>query len=204
MTSSDAPTAGHQAPADGQPVLREPDLRLSLPEAGITDGDVLLRMPIANDVDVLIPAFTDPELREAGNLPDFSRAQMLEMLPHLPALAARGRLLPMIAVDARDGKIVGGGTLHHFDAERSIIEIGYWVLPDARRRRFGTRIARLLAEHAFALGIERVAAYVNVGNLASERVLELAGFTREGVVRSMPVPSGARVDKTLFSLLAGE
>jgi RimJ/RimL family protein N-acetyltransferase len=66
------------------------------------------------------------------------------------------------------------------------------------------RIARLLAEHAFALGIERVAAYVNVGNLASERVLELAGFTREGVVRSMPVPSGARVDKTLFSLLAGE
>jgi RimJ/RimL family protein N-acetyltransferase len=146
----------------------------------------------------------EPELREAGNRPDFSRAQMLEMLPQPPALAARGRLLPTIAVDARDGGLVGGGTLHHLDAERSIIEIGYWVLPHARRRRFATRIARLLAEHAFALGIDRVAAYVNVGNLASERVLELAGFTREGVVRSMPVPSGARVDKTLSSLLAGE
>ena len=41
-----------------------------------------------------------------------------------------------------------------------------------------------LAEHAFSLGIERVAAYVNVGNTASERVLERAGFTREGVVRA--------------------
>ena len=204
MTSSEVPSTGHETPTDGLPILREPELRLSLPKAGITDGEVLLRMPIENDIDGLISAFTDAELREAGNLPDLSRAQMLGMLPHLPALAARGRLLPMMAVDARGGQVMGGGTLHHLDAERLIIEIGYWVLPRARRRRFGTRIARLLAEHAFTLGIERVAAYVNVGNLASERVLELAGFTREGVVRSMPVPSGARVDKTLFSLLAGE
>jgi RimJ/RimL family protein N-acetyltransferase len=43
---------------------------------------------------------------------------------------------------------------------------------------------------------------VNVGNTASERVLERAGFTREGVVRSKP--DGRRVDKTLFSLLPGE
>ena len=49
----------------------------------------------------------------------------------------------------------------------------------------------------------RVAAYVNVGNVASERVLERAGFVREGVVRSMPVPSGARIDKTLFSRSVG-
>ena len=49
--------------------------------------------------------------------------------------------------------------------------------------------------------MERVAAYVNVGNRASERVLERAGFTREGVIRSMPKPDGRRVDKTLFSLL---
>ena len=75
------------------------------------------------------------------------------------------------------------------------------MLPAARRRGHATRIARLLAEHAFSLGVVRVAAYVNVGNRASERVLERAGFAREGVVRSMPVPSGARIDKTLFSCL---
>jgi RimJ/RimL family protein N-acetyltransferase len=179
-------------------------LPLSLPGTGITDGAVLLRMPVVEDVDALLPSFADPELREAGNLPDFDRGQMLAMLPQLPALAASGRLLPLIAIDPRPGECVGGGTLHHLDAERSIIEIGYWVLPHARRRGIATRLARLLAEHAFSLGVVRVAAYVNVGNVASERVLERAGFAREGVVRSMPVPSGARIDKTLFSLLAGE
>jgi RimJ/RimL family protein N-acetyltransferase len=78
------------------------------------------------------------------------------------------------------------------------------VLPYARRRGIATTIARLLAEHAFSIGIERVAAYVNVGNTASEHVLERAGFTREGIVRSMPKPDGRRIDKTLFSLLPGE
>jgi RimJ/RimL family protein N-acetyltransferase len=178
--------------------------RLSLPEEGITDGTVRLRMPVADDIDGLMPAFEDPVLREAGNLPEIGRDEMLATLPHLPALAATGRLLPMIAADARTDMVVGGGTLHHLDADRSIVEIGYWVLPAARRRRFAARIARMLAEHSFDLGIERVAGYVNVGNRASERVLELAGFHREGVVRSLPVPNGSRVDKTLFSLLPGE
>jgi RimJ/RimL family protein N-acetyltransferase len=94
--------------------------------------------------------------------------------------------------------------LHHLDAERRIVEIGYWVLPQARGRGIATTIARMLAEHAFLLGVDRVAAYVNVDNSVSERVLERAGFTREGVVRSMPKPDGQRVDKTLFSLLPGE
>jgi RimJ/RimL family protein N-acetyltransferase len=177
-------------------------LRLTVPDTGITDGAVRLRMPVVDDVDALIPSFADPALREAGNLPDVDRPQMLAMLPQLPALAASGRLLALIAIDPGSGACIGGGTLHHLDAERSIIEIGYWVLPAARRRGFATRIARLLAEHAFSLGVIRVAAYVNVGNVASERVLERAGFAREGVVRSMPVPSGARIDKALFSLLS--
>jgi RimJ/RimL family protein N-acetyltransferase len=112
--------------------------------------------------------------------------------------------LALTAVESPSGEVAGGGTLHHLDVERRIVEIGYFVLPHARRRGIATRIARLLAEHAFSLGIERVAAYVNVGNTASERVVERAGFTREGVVRSMPKPDGRRVDKTLFSLLPGD
>jgi RimJ/RimL family protein N-acetyltransferase len=183
--------------------MREPTLRLSLPEDGITDGDVVLRFPTEDDLDVLLAAIADPDLREAANMPDVGREEAQASLAHLPALAASGRMLPMTALDA-SGDIVGGGILHHLDAERGIVEIGYWVLPHARRRGIATQIARVLAEHAFALGIERVAAYVNVNNPASERVLERAGFTREGVVRSLPKPDGRRVDKTLFSLLPGE
>ena len=157
MRVTTTPAAG-AAPAGPPPGLRESTLRLSLPDTGITDGAVVLRTPREADVDGLMPAFSDPALREAGNLPAFGRAEMLASLEHLPAMATSGRLLPMIASDARTAEPIGGGTLHHLDAERAIVEIGYWILPHARRMGFATRIARLLAEHAFALGVERVAA----------------------------------------------
>ena len=179
-------------------------MQLSVPAEGIRADEVILRFPSLQDVDAILPAFTDPELREAGNLPAFDRDGLLSSLQELPMLAERGRLLALAAIDARRGEVVGGGTLHHLDSERKIVEIGYFVLPHARRRGVATTTARLLAEHAFSLGIERVAAYVNVGNTASERVVERAGFTHEGIVRSMPKPDGRRVDKTLFSLLPGE
>jgi GNAT superfamily N-acetyltransferase len=189
----------------GAPVLPETTLSLSVPEEGLQARGVVLRFPGLDDVDGFLPAFTDEELREAGNLPAFNREQLLASLQELPELAARGRLLALAAADAESGK-------GHRAAPRSITSTrsegsSRSAISSCRPREgrgVATTIARMLAEHAFSLGIERVAAYVNVGNTASERVLERAGFTREGVVRSMPKPDGRRVDKTLFSLLPGE
>lgn len=186
------------------PGIPETTIVLAFPDEGIVAGDLVLRLPDVDDLEGLLPAFQDTEIREAGNLPDFGREELLASLSHLPDLAVSGRLMPLVVADRETGGILGGGVLHHLDAERALVEIGYWVFPRARGRGVATRIARTLAEHAFSLGVERVAAYVNVGNVASERVLERAGFTREGVVRSLPKPDGRRVDKTLFSLLRGE
>jgi [ribosomal protein S5]-alanine N-acetyltransferase len=163
----------------GPPGIAESPLRLSVPPEGFRAGDVVLRFPSHDDVDAILPAFTDPELREAGNLPAFGREELIASLRDLPTLAEAGRLLALAAVDAQTSEVVGGGTLHHLDAERGIVEIGYFVLPHARRRGVA-KIARLLAEHAFSLGIERVAAYVNVGNTASEGVADRAGVHTRG------------------------
>jgi RimJ/RimL family protein N-acetyltransferase len=197
-------TISTEPPAELPPGLREPSIVLSVPENGIIARGLHLRLPSSDDIDAWLPAFQDPEIQEPANLPSFGREQLLASLDYLPAAAASGRLMPLVAADAATREVVGGAILHHLDVEREIVEIGYFVLPHARRRGIATRIARMLADHAFSLGIERVAAYVNVGNIASERVLERAGFTREGVVRSMPKPDRRRVDKTLFSLLPGE
>lgn len=188
----------------GGPTYGMPAIQLSVPAAGIAFGGLVLRLPTPADVDGIAPSFDDPELREAGNLPPFTRDDLIERLPGLPALVASGRLAPLVVVDLGTGEVLGGGALHHLDAERAIIEIGYWLYAHARGRGIATQLARVMAEHAFTLGVQRVAAYVNVGNVASERVLERAGFTREGIVRSLPKPDGRRVDKTLFSLLPGE
>jgi RimJ/RimL family protein N-acetyltransferase len=59
-----------------------------------------------------------------------------------------------------------------------------------------------LVEHAHANGVVRVEAHVRLGNKASERVLERAGFQREGVKRSLLRHGGVRVDAALFAVVA--
>jgi RimJ/RimL family protein N-acetyltransferase len=112
-----------------------------------------------------------------------------------------GLLCPYVIEDG-GGVIRGGLALHHFDPFRDGVEVGYWLLRDARGRGFATRSVRAATEHAFANGIVRVEAHVRLGNRASERVLERLGFEREGVKRKLLRHEGERVDATLFSLVA--
>jgi RimJ/RimL family protein N-acetyltransferase len=176
----------------------EQTLQLSFPEEGVRFDNLVLRVPGPKDLQGLAAAFTDGELNEADNISPFGRDELAERLSHSPTLVR------LVVADVETDDIFGGGTLHHLDPKRSVVEIGYWLYPRARGRGIATRVARALAEHAFTLGIQRVAAYVEVDNVPSERVLERAGFTREGIIRSLPKSEGRRVDKTIFSLLPGE
>jgi RimJ/RimL family protein N-acetyltransferase len=117
---------------------------------------------------------------------------------------ARGILVPYVIEDTTDGSLLGGITLRHFDPMRGVIEVGYWLFEHARGRGLATRAVQAVAREAFASGLWRVEAHVRTGNEASERVLERAGFTREGIKRRFLRHGGGRVDATVFSRLADE
>jgi RimJ/RimL family protein N-acetyltransferase len=62
------------------------------------------------------------------------------------------------------------------------VEIGYEVAPDQRRLRYATETASALVAWALEQdGVRRVVAAPLPDNVASQRVLENAGFTRVGV-----------------------
>lgn len=186
--------------AVGRPGFRDPlaqsPVELSIPAEGILFDGLVLRLPTSVDIDKLPRAFAEPEV--------FTHDDLTGLIPNLRTLVASGQLAPLLLVAIDTGEILGGGTFRHLDPKGAVIEIGYWLYPSARGRGVATRTARALAEHAFDLGVRRVVAHVKVGNSASERVLERAGFTREGVSRSVPTADGGRVDKTVWSLLPGE
>jgi RimJ/RimL family protein N-acetyltransferase len=177
---------------------------ITFPARGLTHGELVFHMPTEDDIQTVAPAFLDEELAGAANMPPLREEELRQIVPRLPTLLEQGVFLPLLIGDAASGAVHGGANLHHFDWERGQCEIGYWLFERARGQGIATRAARFLADYAFSLGLERIEARVLVGNLASERVLERAGFRREGVLRSLPVRSGGRFDMTLFSLLPGE
>ncbi|MEU8801827.1 GNAT family protein [Spirillospora sp. NPDC048819] len=83
--------------------------------------------------------------------------------------------------------------------------IGISLMPEARGRGAGTRAQRLLAEYLFAHSpVHRIQAETDVANVAEQRALEKAGFTREGVMRGYSFLGGRYHDEVLYSVLRGE
>jgi RimJ/RimL family protein N-acetyltransferase len=185
--------------------LLEPELRpLSFPGDGIRRDGLVYRLPTAEDLDTLAPVFQDRSIADEANMPPLGRAELEKYVAGLPRLLESGVMLPLVIEDAETGRMLGGAVLHDFNWELGQIEIGYWLFEHARGRGVATRAARFAADYGFSLGADRIEARVFVENTASERVLERAGFTREGVIRSLPRRWGGRSDMTLFSLLPGE
>ncbi|MGW4381455.1 GNAT family N-acetyltransferase [Kitasatospora sp. NPDC004531] len=80
--------------------------------------------------------------------------------------------------------------------------LGIGLLPSAQGRGIGTRAQQLLADYLFAhTRAERLQAWTDFANLAEQRALEKAGFTREGVLRSAQWRGGRWHDQVIYSLL---
>jgi RimJ/RimL family protein N-acetyltransferase len=84
-------------------------------------------------------------------------------------------------------------------------EIGFWLVPRIRGRGLGSRAVALFARSAVTdAGLARVEALVLPDNTASQRLLEKAGFRREGHLRSYLVFDQQRTDALIYSLLPSD
>jgi RimJ/RimL family protein N-acetyltransferase len=100
-----------------------------------------------------------------------------------------------------DGRFLGvalAPTINEDDAE---MELGYIVAGWARGRGVGTEALRQLTRWALEHGAQRIVLIIDVTNGASRKVAERCGYAREGVMRSIHLKQGRRVDAELWSLL---
>ena len=88
------------------------------------------------------------------------------------------------------------------DVERYSAEIGYWLAEPFWGRGIVTEALVLTTDYLFEqLNVLRVFALPFAGNLASARVLEKAGYRREGVLRSSSVKFGEPTDQVLYAII---
>ncbi|MEH0445691.1 MULTISPECIES: GNAT family N-acetyltransferase [unclassified Streptomyces] len=116
----------------------------------------------------------------------------------------------MLSVDGGQLMVASGTEPLGFVAWRRIVTVpqsSYWnigiqLLPRAQGRGVGTQAQRLLARYLFAhTPAVRIEAHTDVENIAEQRALEKAGFTREGVLRSVVFRDGRWRDSLSYSVL---
>ena len=140
-------------------------------------GELLELRPLrAEDYDELYAVASDPLIWVQHPRSDRYQEEVFQDF-FREALESGGAL---IAIDRRDGRIIGSSRFHGYDKERSEIEIGWTFL--ARSHWGGVyngEMKQLMLRHAFRF-VGRVIFLVGPHNIRSQRALERIGAVRTG------------------------
>jgi RimJ/RimL family protein N-acetyltransferase len=171
----------------------------------LTDGVITLRRWREEDAQTVVDCLdADPEItRWLDRIPQPYTLENALAYVRGETPAAGGDTFAI--TDAATGSVLGSiGASPPDDGGR---EVGYWLRADARGRGLATRALALIAAWSFEHhGLARVQLRVDPENLASCRVAERAGFTREGILRQAHWNPriGGRRDWAVYSLLRDE
>ncbi|WP_427890837.1 GNAT family N-acetyltransferase [Kribbella sp. GL6] len=171
----------------------------------IPAGWLVLRPFTVADVEWVYDVSQDRALRQFVQLPS---PYLMEHARHFVEylaieLGERGERAEFVVEDAGTGERLGRVALG-MRGDRTA-EVGYWTAPAARGRGVAPLGVRAICGWAFAeRGLELIEWRAEVGNVASRRVAEKAGFVLEGQLRKRLVHRGERVDAWIGSLLRDE
>jgi len=109
------------------------------------------------------------------------------------------------ALEVPDLGVVGSCGFKWWDSRNAVAEIAYELAPHYWRRGIVKEAVRAAVHHGFtAMDLARIEATVMVDNQPSTRLLEGAGFAREGRLRECRLCAGVRRDFFVYGLLRGE
>lgn len=115
-----------------------------------------------------------------------------------------GALHMFTIVDPESGKLAGSIDIRP-DGDGFRADIGLWVGVPFHGRGLGTRAVRAVARYGFeALGLAKIEGKIFVGNHASRRAFEKAGFRLEGTIRRCARKRGQLVDEWVMGILPEE
>jgi ribosomal-protein-alanine N-acetyltransferase len=136
----------------------------------------------------------------------FTIETQLEALRRIDAEQERGERCQFGIFLRKNGRLAGNVVLAQIKRMHLMsCKLGYFLDREHTGRGLATEAVGLACRYAFeVLGLHRIEAGVMPSNIASLRVLEKAGFVREGIARKNLRINGRWEDHVMFSLLDDE
>lgn len=179
---------------------------IQFPIGGLSDGVIGLRLITDADIPAIVAAIQDPEISRFTTVPHpYGEPQARQWQRGAVNGQRAGTELPTLIVDIGGDRLLGAVGLHNLDPASGRCTAGYWVAAAARGGGAARRALGLLSRYAFDdLAVKRIELWIEPVNIASIRVAEAVGFSREGLLRSFMPIAGERRDMLIYSLLSGE
>jgi len=175
-----------------------------LPPPTLLTPRVRLRSVQEEDAPDLFAIWSDAEVMEHLSLEPLRHlSQAVAIISFFHELPERQEGLRW-AITLRDsGAFVGTIGFHEARVRHRRLELGYELSPSVQGQGLMREVLGAVLPWAFdSLQVRRIEAFVTPANLRSERVLQRAGFRREGELRDYIYARGAFRTEVLWSLLA--
>ena len=148
---------------------------------------------------------SDPQVTELTSFPEMSLSGVRFMLEKCRMGFASGSSCKWAVAMQDDDQLVGTCGFNEWSRAQGWAELAYELArPYWGRGIISQAVAACLRWGFGTLSFNRVHAFVMIGNRRSERVLERAGFTPEGCLRSYRMCRGRPRDFSVFSILRSE
>lgn len=176
---------------------------LSMPAEDPGAGSVRLRAFSERDVDMVIDLSGDPYVPLIGSLPRHcDRDDALAYIARQHDRMRTGYGYSFCVADVVTDEAAGQAGLWLAGLPGGRATAGYCIAPRHRgRRRAADALAALTAFAWSVPGLHRVELYIEPWNESSVRTAEVAGYAREGLLRSHQEIDGRRVDMLIFAAL---
>ena len=170
----------------------------TIPTARLT-----LRALTPDDVPALFAIFGDPEVCRYWSHPALPHlAAAAELQAHIARCFAERSLFQWGIAERDTGRVVGTCTLAALSPEHRRAEVGFALARAVWGHGYIAEVMPALLRFAFqTLDLHRLEADVEPRNDRSIRVLERAGFEREGYLRERYLLDGEWQDAVLYGLL---
>jgi RimJ/RimL family protein N-acetyltransferase len=144
-------------------------------EPALADDVIRLRPWQLTDAEWYADAAMDPMIQRFTSEPPALTAE--DVRDAIAGLAEKTTSTASFVICALvTGERLGNIGLVH---EAAVAEVSYWLAAGARGRGVATRALRLISRWAFdRIGLDEIRLWTHVGNLASRKVAERAGFHR--------------------------
>ncbi len=184
--------------------MKESDVFADLPT--LRTPRLLLRKLRRDDAAALFAYASDPEV--SRYVVWETHRDMNDSLAFLEMMIERyhnGQVAVWAFEELTSGRLIGTGGFGNWSIAHARAEIGYTFGRADWNRGFATEALRGMIAFGFErMALNRIEAYCDVRNIASARVMEKAGMTREGTLRRRMVMHGAPCDVHIYSVLRAE
>lgn len=178
-------------------------MTLVMPAEPPTVDGIMLREFSLRDVDMVINLATDPYLPQIGSLPgNADTEQALAFIERQRGRLTEGAGFAFCIADVFTGDALGTAGLWLGQIADGRATIGYSVAPRSRGRGVAGRALIALTGFAWSIPqLHRIELYIEPWNIASIGTAEIAGYQREGLLRSHQEIGGRRVDMLLYAMI---